>query len=100
VREPDPAGLASTVDGLSSGRLDFESALRSWLSSSEFADLTRAATMAQFSTALYRCLLIREPDRLGLTDAVDHLLSGRRDFEAALRACLNSLEFRTKIPNS
>ena len=98
VREPDAAGLARTVEELLSGRVDFESALRFWLTGAEANNLPRAATMAQFATALYRCLLLREADRPGLANTVDHLLSGRLNFESALRSCLNSPEFRTKIP--
>jgi predicted O-methyltransferase YrrM len=54
--------------------------------------------MTQFATALYRCLLLREPDQSGLANAVGHLVSGHLDFESTMRSCLGSPEFRDKIP--
>jgi hypothetical protein len=57
----------------------------------------RLAMMEEFTRALYRCLLLREPDAGGLQSAVDQLYSGTMDFESTLTACLRSPEFQTKI---
>jgi len=52
----------------------------------------------EFVKALYRVLLLREPDPGGLAAALENIRSGRLNFESAMRSCLASAEFRQKLP--
>ena len=89
-RAPDSTGLNGWVSSIESGAITASQTVRGFIYSQEF--LSKNLNNTDYVTVLYKAILGRNPDKIGLNDWVNRLNNGTSRDEV-LNGFLNSVEF-------